>query len=136
MAQPDHPAFERFAADQPKRLSRAWRFAVRSVIVDDARRSGYPIDSGMNQGAELVDQAVPEKGAVDDAAAFEKQLLHAEEARELSHGAGHIVPSRPSKDVRHAILAQLGEMGVRYLLAQHRYDVIATDVVLTIVDAP
>src|ERR687897_315337 len=75
MAQPDHPAFERLAADKPKRLSCAWTFAVRSVIVDDAWHPGYPIDSGMNQGAELVDQAVPEKGAVDDAAAFEKQLL-------------------------------------------------------------
>ena len=39
------------------------------------------------------------------------------------------------KDVGHAVLAQLGEMAVRDLLAEHRNGVIATDIVLAEMDA-
>ena len=43
-----------------------------SVIIDDARRPGHSVDGRMKQGAEFVDQAMAEKGAVDDPAAFEE----------------------------------------------------------------
>ena len=75
MAQPYHAAFQSLAANQSERLPGARTFAVSAVIVDDAFRSCHAIDRGINQSAELVDQPMLEKPAVDPAAALKKEFF-------------------------------------------------------------
>ncbi len=135
MAQPDHAAFQSLAADQSQRLSGAGPFAVCAMIVDDGLPSGQAIDRRVNQSAELVDQAMLEKRAVDPAAALEKEFLDAESIGELRHRAGEVLALRAGENIGRAILAEFSQISVRDLLAQHRDDVIAPDIVLAIVDA-
>ena len=91
MAQPDHAAFQSLAANQSQRLSGAGAFAVCALIVDDGLPSGQAIDRWENKGAELVDQAMLEKRAIDPAAALKKEFLDTENIGELRHRAGKIV---------------------------------------------
>src|SRR3954466_13848329 len=71
--QPHHAAFERFAVRETQRLPGSGAVALGPDIIHDALRTGHAIDGGMDQGAELINELVFQKGAVDLAAAFEKK---------------------------------------------------------------
>src|ERR1700722_20111841 len=76
-----------------------------------------------------------EKSAVDPAAALKKEPLDPENISKLRHRAGEILAPRTGENIRRAILAEFSQVSVRDLLPQHRHDVIASDIVLAIVDA-
>ena len=97
MAQPDHAAFQRLAADQSERLPGAGPLAVCAMIVDDCLPPGHAIDRWGNQSAELVDQAMLEKRAVDPAAALKKEFLDAENIGKLRIAPGRSSPFGPAK---------------------------------------
>ena len=132
MAQPDHAAFQRLAANQSERLPGARAFAAWAVIVDDALRAGHALDRWMDKSAELVDQPMLEKGAVDPAAALKKEPLDAENLGELRHRAGEVLALWTRENIGGAILTELGQVGVRDLLPKHSDDVIAGHIVFAI----
>jgi hypothetical protein len=134
VTQPDHAALERFAADQTQRLSCARTLVVSAVVVDDALDPGQTIDGGMDQRAELIDQPLLQELAIDPTASLEEQRLDAEDGAELLQRKGKVVALWAGEDVGDAVLAQLSQIGIRYLLAQHGDRVIASDIVLAIVD--
>jgi hypothetical protein len=57
----------------------------------------HAIDRWVNKGAELVDQPMLEKCAVDPAAALKKEFLDAESIGKLRHRAGKILAFRAGK---------------------------------------
>ena len=116
-------------------LSGSGSFAVCAVIVDDALRAGQALDRQVNKSAELVDQAMLEKGAVDSAAALKQEPLHAKNSSELRHRSREILAPRTRENIGGAILAEFSQISVRDLLPQHRDDVIAGDIVLALVEA-
>lgn len=59
-----------------------------------------------NERAEFVDQPVFEEGAIDAAATFQKQLLHAEGRADAFHRAGQIIALGTRKHIGHAVRAQ------------------------------
>jgi hypothetical protein len=126
---------ERFAADQTQRLSCARTLVLSAMVVDDALDTGQAIDSGMDQRAELINQPPLQERAVDRAASLEEQCLDAKDGAELLQRKGKVVALWAGEDVGDAILAQLGQIGIRHLLAQHGDRVIASDIVLAIVDS-
>src|SRR3954454_22812502 len=132
MAQPDHTAFERLAAGQSKRLTRAWAFIGGTVIIDNALNAGQAIDGWEDQCAELIDQSLFQERAVDRAATFEQQRLRTENTRQLRQGSSEVVASRACEEIGHAIFTKLGEIGVRYLFAEDSDDVITARMVLAV----
>src|SRR5258705_10151500 len=71
--QPHHAAFKRFAMREAQRLPGSGAVPLGPIIIHDALRTGHAINGGMDQGAELINKLVLQKGAVDLAAAFEKK---------------------------------------------------------------
>src|SRR5581483_8033072 len=79
MPQPHHAAIEDLARDEPERLPGSRPVTRRALIVHDALFTRNAVDSGVNQGAEFIDEPVLEKRAVDPAATLQKQLLRAKQ---------------------------------------------------------
>jgi hypothetical protein len=134
VTQPHHAALERFAADQTQRLPCAGFLILVPVIVNDALNPGQAINGRIDQRAELIDQPLLQERAIDPTASLKEQRLDAEDGAELLQRKGKVVALRAGKDVGDAVLAQLGQLGIRHLLAQDGDRVIASDIVLAIVD--
>lgn len=53
-------------------------FARSAPITDHGRDAGEPVDRGIDEKAQFVDEARLQEGAVDDAAPFEEQRVRVE----------------------------------------------------------
>ena len=76
-----------------------------------------------------------EESPIDPAASFKKQRPDAEQRAQSRHRARQIIALRAGKQVGHAVLAQLCQIGIANLLPQNRDGVIPAHIVLPIVDA-
>jgi hypothetical protein len=72
VAQPHRAALERLGSDEPKRSP--WRRQLTGVtcVLEDAGDAGQAVDAGVDDDADLVDEAGLQEGAVRAPAALEQ----------------------------------------------------------------
>src|ERR1044071_9446710 len=96
---------------QTQRLPRTRSVTLRAVVVNDALRAGNSVYRREDQRAELIDKLVLEECTIDPATAFKKQLPGTEERGQLLHGQRQIIAFCAGENIRHTIVAKLGEVG-------------------------
>src|ERR1700740_1640445 len=73
IAKPHHAACQGFRSNMPKGLTGSRALVLTTGMLKDRRNSSQAIDSGINEEADLADQARFEKRAVDSRAAFKEE---------------------------------------------------------------
>ena len=134
MAQPHHSTLQGLAVRQAQRLPGAGTVTLRAIVIDNALNAGNAIYRGKDQCAELIDQHMLEECTVDRAAAFKQELFGTETRSQLLHCPSQVIAFCAREDIRNAVFAKFGEISIGNLLTEYGNDVVATDIVLAVVD--
>lgn len=72
-------------------------FSLRTIVINNARRTRHAVNGGMDQSAEFIDKAVAEKRPVDDAALSRRSLLTPKIVVNCLIASGRSCPVGPAK---------------------------------------
>lgn len=125
IAKPHDPARKGFGRNVLEALSLGGTFARSAPITDHGRDAGEPVDRGIDEKAQFVDEARLQEGAVDDAAPFEEQRVRVEAPFDFGERRREGVVALPFEDVGNSAVAKFREVSVAHFGRQNGDQVFA-----------